>query len=43
MESRIELGVDTFGDVTVDASGNRLHPAVVIRNVVDEAVLANRP
>ena len=42
MESRIELGVDTFGDVTVDASGNRLHPAAVIRNVVEEAVLAEQ-
>ena len=38
----IELGLDTFGDVTVDADGNRLGEAEVIRNVVDEAVLADR-
>ncbi len=38
----IELGLDTFGDVTVDADGNRLSEAEVIRNVVDEAVLADR-
>lgn len=38
----IELGLDTFGDVTVDADGRRLSEAQVIRNVVDEAVLADR-
>jgi alkanesulfonate monooxygenase SsuD/methylene tetrahydromethanopterin reductase-like flavin-dependent oxidoreductase (luciferase family) len=38
----IELGLDTFGDVTVDADGHRLSEAQVIRNVVDEAVLADR-
>ena len=38
----IQLGLDTFGDVTVDADGNRLSEAQVIRNVVDEAVLADR-
>ncbi len=37
-----QLGLDTFGDVTVDADGNRLSEAEVIRNVVDEAVLADR-
>ena len=38
----VELGLDTFGDVTVDADGNRLTTAEVLRNVVDEAVLADR-
>ncbi|HEX2849934.1 MAG TPA: LLM class flavin-dependent oxidoreductase [Acidimicrobiales bacterium] len=38
----LELGVDTFGDVTVDETGRRLPQAVVIRNVVEEAVLAER-
>ncbi len=38
----VELGLDTFGDVTVDADGRRLGEAEVIRNVVDEAVLADR-
>jgi probable LLM family oxidoreductase len=38
----MELGLDTFGDVTVDAEGNRLPAAQVIRNVVEQAVLADR-
>lgn len=38
----VELGLDTFGDVTVDADGRRLSDAQVIRNVVEEAVLADR-
>lgn len=37
-----ELGIDTFGDVTHDLSGRRLHPAQVVRNVVDEGVLADQ-
>ena len=37
----IELGLDTFGDVTLDAEGRRLTDAEVIRDVVDEAVLAD--
>lgn len=41
MADKIELGLDTFGDVTVDAEGKLLHQAQVIRNVVDEAVLAD--
>src|SRR5690606_20851257 len=36
----IELGVDTFGDVTVDADGRPLHQAQVIRDVVEQGVLA---
>jgi alkanesulfonate monooxygenase SsuD/methylene tetrahydromethanopterin reductase-like flavin-dependent oxidoreductase (luciferase family) len=38
---RPELGLDTFGDVTVDADGRRLSEAQVIRTVVDEAALAD--
>lgn len=36
----VTFGIDTFGDVTVDAAGRRLGDAEVIRNVVEEAVLA---
>ena len=42
MDHPLELGIDTFGDVTVDASGTPLHESDVIRNVVDEAVLADQ-
>ena len=42
MSEPIELGLDTFGDVTVDDDGTRLSHAQVIRNVVEEAVLADR-
>ncbi|WP_224766460.1 LLM class flavin-dependent oxidoreductase [Nocardioides campestrisoli] len=38
----IALGVDTFGDVTADADGELLSHAQVLRNVVEEAVLADR-
>jgi probable LLM family oxidoreductase len=37
----LELGLDTFGDVTRGSSGELLSHAQVIRNVVDEAVLAD--
>jgi probable LLM family oxidoreductase len=37
----IELGLDTFGDVTRDSSGTRLSDAQTIRNVVSQAVLAD--
>ena len=36
-----EFGLDTFGDVTVDETGERLSYAQVIRNVVAEGVLAD--
>jgi probable LLM family oxidoreductase len=39
--TRFELGIDTFGDVTLDADGRPLPDHRVIRNVVDEAVLAD--
>ena len=38
----MELGLDTFGDVTVDAHGTRLPGAQVIRNVVEQGVLADQ-
>ena len=37
----LELGLDTFGDVTAGADGKPIPHAQVIRNVVDEAVLAD--
>ena len=39
---RFELGLDTFGDVTVDADGSLVPQPRVIREVVEEAVLADR-
>src|ERR1700751_1444317 len=40
MSQAIELGLDTFGDVTDGPDGKPLHQAQVIRNLVEEAVLA---
>ncbi len=37
----LELGLDTFGDVTADAGGERLSHAASIRNVIEQAVLAD--
>ena len=37
-----EFGIDTFGDVTLDASGTPLSQARVLRDVLDEAVLADQ-
>ena len=42
MSSQIELGLDTFGDVTYDAAGKPRPHAQVIRDVVAEAVLADQ-
>ena len=42
MPPSIELGLDTFGDVTFDAAGQPLSQAHVLRNVVEEAVLADQ-
>ena len=42
MINAIELGLDTFGDVTVDADGQPLPHAQVLRDVVDQAVLADQ-
>jgi probable LLM family oxidoreductase len=41
MRTLLEFGLDTFGDVTRDADGTPLPQARVIRNVIDEAVLAD--
>jgi probable LLM family oxidoreductase len=38
----IELGLDTFGDVTVDETGQLLPHAHVLRNIVTQAVLADQ-
>lgn len=37
-----ELGLDTFGDVTNTPDGTPVHPAQVIRNLVEQAQLADR-
>ncbi len=37
----MELGLDTFGDITVDNTGIPLTAAQTIRNVLDQAVLAD--
>jgi probable LLM family oxidoreductase len=42
MAYTIELGLDTFGDVTVDPDGRLLTPADALRHVVDEGALADR-
>ncbi|KAB1662182.1 LLM class flavin-dependent oxidoreductase [Pseudoclavibacter chungangensis] len=42
MGSTVELGLDTFGDVTVGLDGERLEDAQVIRDVVAQGVLADR-
>jgi probable LLM family oxidoreductase len=39
---RVEFGLDTFGDVTVDTDGDRIAYAEVIRNVVTQGELADR-
>src|SRR5689334_17088101 len=42
MSTQLELGLDTFGDVTRSAGGTSDSQAQVIRNVVREAVLADQ-
>jgi probable LLM family oxidoreductase len=37
----IKLGLDTFGDISSDENGNTLSAAQTIRNVVEQAVLAD--
>lgn len=41
MSSALQLGLDTFGDITVDSAGQKLDDAAVIRNVVAEGVHAD--
>lgn len=40
-ETQLELGIDTFGDVTAGADGKPMSHAQVLRNVVAEAELAD--
>ena len=42
MDHRLELGIDTFGDVTLGSDGRPLGEAEVIRHVVEEGVLADQ-
>ncbi|WP_158863453.1 LLM class flavin-dependent oxidoreductase [Leifsonia sp. AG29] len=42
MADRLELGIDTFGDVTLDGDATPLPHAQVLRNVVEEGVLADQ-
>ena len=42
MPYAIELGLDTFGDATVDNEGRPQTQAQALRNVVDQAALADR-
>ncbi len=41
MTQRLELGLDTFGDITAAAGGGPASHAQVIRDVIEEAVLAD--
>lgn len=41
MSAEVEFGLDTFGDVTVDDQGKEISHAQVLRNVAEEAVLAD--
>jgi probable LLM family oxidoreductase len=42
MTHTIELGIDTFGDITVDGRGQPLQAAQVLRQVLAQAVLADQ-
>ena len=42
MTQTIELGVDTFGDVTIDDTGKPVTPAQALRQVVDQGALADQ-
>jgi probable LLM family oxidoreductase len=41
MSETVELGLDTFGDMTLRDDGSRETYAQVIRNIVDQAILAD--
>ena len=41
MSQAVELGLDTFGDVTVGADGQPITQAQALRDVVSEGVLAD--
>ena len=38
----VAFGLDTFGDITVDSDGRPVHHAQVLRDVVEQGVLADR-
>jgi probable LLM family oxidoreductase len=42
MPGTFELGLDTFGDVTIDAEGRSISQAQALRDLVAEAVLADQ-
>ena len=42
MAQRLELGLDTFGDVTNEADGSKVPYAQVLRNLVAQGVLADQ-
>lgn len=42
MTKTLEFGLDTFGDVTIGPDGELISQPQVIRNVIEEAVLADR-
>src|SRR5689334_22119148 len=42
MTQRLELGLDTFGDVALNADGHPQPQAQTLRDVVDEGVLAEQ-
>lgn len=42
LSPEFQLGLDTFGDVTVDVDGRPVTHARTLRNVIDEAVLAEQ-
>lgn len=42
MSNQIELGLDTFGDVTADETGKLKSQAQVLRDVIEEGVLADQ-
>jgi probable LLM family oxidoreductase len=41
-DAEVQLGLDTFGDVTVDLDGRRVASSQVVRDVVEQAVLADQ-
>lgn len=42
MSAALQLGLDTFGEVSVDDDGHLLQQSQVIRNIIEEGVLADR-
>jgi hypothetical protein len=42
MYADLEMGLDTFGDVSVDDDGHPVTQAQVIRDIVEEGVLADQ-